>query len=309
MTESRVFNLFRSFPVIRNVGKSTPSYHLGGVWENRLGLQVYRTLAKNLSWRMRRRNVAADQVSPCEVLDTDGILVLPDFLSDEEFRAVLAEYRSAMDGRELEAYHGADNAKLFRLQIPVSDAPANFRQTIKSFRENPTLDNLASFVIRRPIRFKPNVFLDKYQAASGVTIDNDIENILHADLHTPTVKMFFYLNKVDETNGPFVYAKGSHKINLYRLVHEFDLSIRQAKLKGGSPVPSRLLEKRGDETRNVIRPWLLERMGVQETKFCVEPNTLVIANNMGFHRRGEFTSEIPREALLINYRSEERLFF
>ena len=308
MTESRVFNLFRSFPVIRNVGKSTPQYHLGGVWENRLGLQVYRTIAKNLGWRIRRRNVAADEVGPCEVLDADGILVLPNFLSDEEFRAVLAEYRSAMDGRELEPYHGSDNAKLFRLQIPVSDAPANFRQTIRSFRENATLDSLASLVIRRPIRFKPNVFLDKYQAALGSSVDNDIENILHADLHTPTVKMFFYLNKVDETNGPFVYAKGSHKLNLYRLLHEFDLSVRQAKLRTGSAVPSNLVEVRGGEKRNIIRPWVLKKMGVQETKFCVEPNTLVIANNMGFHRRGEFTSAEPREALLINYRNEERLF-
>ena len=308
MTESRVFNLVRSFPLIRSVGKSTPQYHLGGVWENRLGLQVYRTLAKNLTWRVRKRSVDADLKGFAEILDRDGILVLHNFLPADEFLAVSAEYHLAMDGRELEAYHGAGNAKLFRLQIPVSEASSNFRQTIRSFGENDSLDRLASRVINRSIRFRPNIFLDKYQAAAGSTIDNDIENILHADLHTPTVKMFFYLNKVDETNGPFVYAKGSHKLNVYRLLHEFDLSVRQAKLKKGLSVRSTLLEERGGETRNVIRPWFLKKMGVKETKLCVEPNTLVIANNMGFHRRGEFTSETPREALLINYRNEERMF-
>jgi hypothetical protein len=308
MTESRALNLFRSFPVIRSVGKSTPQYHLGGVWENRLGLQVYRTVGKNLGWRLRRRNVTPKLAALHEILDKDGIVVLPDFLSDEEFGAVSAEYHSAMDHRELQAFHGTANGKLFRLQLPVSDAPATFRQTIKSFRENASLNELASTVIRRPIRLKPNVYLDKYQAVSGNRVDNDIENVLHADLHTPTVKMFFYLNKVDETNGPFVYAKGSHRLNIYRLIHEFDLSVRQAKLKGGSHVPGNLLEERAGEKRNVIRPWVIQKMGVQETKFCVGPNTLVIANNMGFHRRGEFTSETPREALLINYRNEERLF-
>jgi hypothetical protein len=308
MTESRVINLLRSFPVIRSVGKSTPQYHVGSVWENRLGLQVYRTVAKNLGWRLRKRSVAPNMMEFHEILDKDGILVLPNFLSANEFRAVLTEYHSAMEGRELEAFHGTANAKLFRLQIPVSESPGRFRQTIKSFRENETLDKLASMVIKRPIRFKASVYLDKYRASSGSRVDNDIENILHADLHTPTVKMFYYLSRVDETNGPFVYAKGSHKLNAYRLLHEFDLSIRQAKLRNGSPVPANLLEERGDEKRNVIRPWIRRKMRVQETKFSVEPNTLVVANNMGFHRRGEFTSEIPREALLINYRNEERLF-
>ena len=81
MTESRVLNLFRSFPLIRSVGKSTPQYHLGGVWENRLGLQVYRIIAKNLGWRLRKRNVAADLAGLHKILERDGILVLPDFLS------------------------------------------------------------------------------------------------------------------------------------------------------------------------------------------------------------------------------------
>jgi len=43
-----------------------------------------------------------------------------------------------------------------------------------------------------------------------------------------------------------------------------------------------------------------------ETQICVKPNTLVIANNMGFHRRGEFTCDTPRKALLINFRNSEK---
>lgn len=117
--------------------------------------------------------------------------------------------------------------------------------------------------------------------------------------------MFFYLNKVDETNGAFVYAKGSHKLTIARLVHEYELSVREAKLAKGLPIPECLWERRVNEVRNVIKPENWSRMKISETQMCVEPNTLVIANNMGFHRRGAFTSSEPRKALLINYRNVE----
>ncbi len=77
----------------------------------------------------------------------------------------------------------------------------------KHFQENRLLNQLASAITRRRVSEKPGVFLDIYQNVDENGIDNDVENILHADLHTATVKMFFYLNEVDEGNGAFVYAK------------------------------------------------------------------------------------------------------
>jgi hypothetical protein len=150
--------------------------------------------------------------------------------------------------------------------------------------------------------------LDTYQAMNEHGIDNDIENILHADLHVPTVKMFFYLSKTDEKNGAFVYAKGSHKLTLARLLHEYELSIREAKLKQGKKVSDSLLARRAAQVRNIIKPANLRRMKIVETQICVPPNTLVVANNMGFHRLGEFHGDESRRALLINYRKEEKLF-
>lgn len=49
-------------------------------------------------------------------------------------------------------------------------------------------------------------------------------------------------------------------------------------------------------------------MKIIESQICAAPNTLVAANNMGFHRRGEFHGGEPRKALLINYRKEEKPF-
>jgi hypothetical protein len=59
---------------------------------------------------------------------------------------------------------------------------------------------------------------------------------------------------------------------------------------------------RGDITRCVISPEMMRAMNVVETSICGEANTLIISNNMGFHRRGEFTSAEPREVFNLNFR-------
>ncbi|QQS42027.1 MAG: hypothetical protein IPM63_03515 [Acidobacteriota bacterium] len=301
--------LLRPLPLIRSKGKTTPVYHLGGIWENRLGLQVGRVLLKNLFWQLRRRNGDESVAEYVETLHRDGVLAIEDFLSEADFASVVEEYRSAMSKVTPKPYKGLENAKLFRTQIPVSDDISQFPNINRLFRQNRFLRDIAAGAIRRNIVQDPTVFLDKYVCLNPLGVENDIENILHADLHTPTVKMFFYLNQVNEENGAFVYAKRSHTLNFNRLRHEYELSVRQARMRKGLPISEDLIESRGAETRNVISPEHYRLMDVDETQFCVRPNTLLIANNMGFHRRGEFNCSTPREALLISFRNSERIFF
>ncbi|MCO6512768.1 MAG: hypothetical protein J5I65_18440 [Aridibacter famidurans] len=301
--------MLHPLPLIRSKGKTTPVYHLGGVWENRLGLQVGRVVLKNLLWQVRRVNEDESVKHHVETLQRDGVLAIENFLTDENFESVAEEYRSAMSYSAPEPYKGLEDAKLFRTQIPVADDLSSFPNINRLFRQNSFLRSIAAGAIRRNITQDPTVFLDKYVCLNPIGVENDIENILHADLHTPTIKMFFYLNTVNEENGAFVYAKRSHTLNFSRIRHEYELSIRQARMRKGLPISESLVESRGTETRNVISPELYRQMNVEETQICAKPNTLVIANNMGFHRRGEFTSSTPREALLISFRNSEKIFF
>lgn len=284
---------------------SAPQYHVGSVLENRLGVQVLRTLTKRLG-RSLRSDRCSDEVRPlAEALERDGILVMPDFLDAKEFDAVAREFEAAGADIPLAPYKNARNARLYRRQLNVSDSPESFSTIRSLFQENPLLNGIVSAAIRRPVTKKPEILLDTYQCLDPNLEDNDIENILHADLHVSTIKMFFYLTDTDETNGAFVYAKGSHKLSLARLRHEYDLSIREAKLDRNIPIDPAVLERRSTEVRNIIRPEHRRRMKAVETQMCVKANTLVIANNMGFHRRGEFSCDRPRKALLINYRKAE----
>ncbi len=300
--------ILRRLPLVRSLGLNSPPYHIGSIIENRLGLQIGRILGKQITHKLRKRFLSPDIEEYLEILQRDGVLAIENFLPDEEFKKVLTEFERVTEGTSLTPYKNVENAKLYRLQLALSGAPKELSSIRKNFQENEFLNRIAAAVVRRAITSKPDVLLDTYQNLHNSGIDNDIENILHADLHVPTVKMFFYLTRTDNRNGAFIYAKGSHKLTLARLVHEYELSVREAKLKRGMPIPEHLLERRAEQVRNIIKPSYRRRLKIEETQFCVAPNTLLITNNMGFHRRGEFHGNEPRKAILINYRKAEKLF-
>ena len=71
-----------------------------------------------------------------------------------------------------------------------------------------------------------------------------------------------------------------------RLGHEYEYSIRQAKFTRGG---SRALPISAVESGMVkISPKHWEAMGLREEPVLTGPNTMVISNNFGFHRRGYF---------------------
>ena len=301
-SELTVHRFLKDFPIVRAYLHSSVPYHVGSVWGNRLGLQVFRTVGQYLRFKARRRSVAGDVVSFVNAMDADGIALIENFLEPAQFAEVRAESDEAFKNTKLMPYKQGENARLYRTQITLSEPASAGSKILELFRHNDMLNRIAAASLRRKITRPPEVHLDWYQVGDGRASDNDIENILHADLHTATIKMFFYLDDVDESNGAFIYAKGSHRLTLSRLRHEYELSIRQAKSRTGVTVEESLLAIRGGESRNVIHPRYRRMMKVEESQMCVKANTLVIANNMGFHRRGEFPSQRPRRTVQINYR-------
>jgi len=303
-----MYSFLRNLPVLRAYLHDTIPYHVGSVWENRLGLQVLRTISRWIQFKLRNRRMTNDVNDCVRKLDEDGIAVIENFLEPSRFEEIRKEFDRAFEGSELQPYKNSENSNLYRNQISISKLSNSSSIISECFQHNAYLNSIAGSAVRRQISRPPDVHLDWYEGGDPSATDNDIENILHADLHTTTVKMFFYLEDADESNGAFIYAKGSHQMTVNRLRHEYELSIRQAKLRKGLPLEESLTEKRGKEIRNVIHPEHFKRMGVKETQMCVKANTLVIANNMGFHKRGEFPSSLPRKTIQINYRYLETPF-
>lgn len=257
---------------------------------------------------MRRTFARMETIDHVKTIERDGVLVIPDFLSERQFSLVREEFERARNKFELGEFRNVTNGRLKVSKYFVSDGEEEFKYMREFLQENQFIQHIASATIRRLIASKPIMVISVFrQNDSG--LDNDIENILHADLHTSTVKAFFYLNDIDESNGAFIYAKGSHRLSFNRIRHEYDMSVRTAKLRrGDSDIPESLLATRGPNKRNLISGEYMRKLKVVETQFAGKANTLLIANNMGFHRRGEFYGERSRETILLNFRHLEHPF-
>jgi len=304
-----LYSLAQKLPLVRGFTHEVSPYFAGSVIENRLGLQVFRTVGKHLS-RELRSNQATEQIARyVDTIKRDGVLAIPEFLAPAQFAEVLKEVEGLQDRLSFKPFRGTVEGKLSIASIELNGNPEKFPAIHQHLQKNPLILALASAVIKRKQKSLPPVTINIYKCDDPNAPDNDIENVLHADLHAPTVKAFFYVNDIDESNGAFVYAKGSHRFSINRLRHEYDLSIRAAKLKkNGSSFPSELVAVRGTSRRPTISPRFRQLMQIQETAICGKANTLVMTNNMGFHRRGEFKGKTSRKTILINFRHLEHCF-
>jgi hypothetical protein len=306
-------SLAKKLPGVRNL-RHAPPYFTGSVMANRLGYQVLRALGKRALWKLRTPSVSAEAAKYVRAMAEDGVVVIPDFLPPEQFAQIREEYERAQSGlvfRPLPFYSSLESVKRGRIHaagFPVEGA--GFPRTIEFLVKNKLLWQIVSGVVRVPMRGIPSAQIDVYQKRDEEAPDNDVETVLHADLHSTTVKAFLYLNDVEKSNGAFVYAKGSAHLTRSRLRHEYDISVRTAKYKrGDSDIDPDLLAVRGPNVRNVIRPEYMKAMNVVETSICGKANTLIIANNIGFHRRGDFSSDRVRETIMVNFRHLQRLFW
>jgi hypothetical protein len=272
-------------------------YHDGGVLANRLGLQFVRIAAMNTAFRMRRRTVDEDIRPWVEQFERDGVLMIEDFLPADTFARIKEEVAKAYE------------AGLFRSD-EEDDVLVETLNVTKHHKKAPDLWELANSVDKLT---RLGAAVARLQAIERMQIDVNYmskrpeapppeklrgNNLLHSDVHYPSPKAWLYLNEIDEANGALVYAKGSHKMTLARLAHDYDVSVRIAKAKeAGSLYTAEPVCQTRFPTE---KQW--QAMGLVETVAAGPPNTIVFADVMGFHRRGEFDdSGRRREQVLLRF--------
>jgi hypothetical protein len=297
-------------PVVRTLLSDTPDYWMGSVVENRAGLQVGRALVRHGLLAVRRKPTFDYDPEYLRTIERDGILLIRDFLPAEQFERVSSEFERVRETMELRPYYGTGDDFTIRVAFHnLHRQPELTPCTMRYLAENRFIRQVAGHVIRRCVE-KRTIEPVRYQVLDRVErdVDDDDASRLHADIHFPTVKVFYYLGPVDEKNAPFHYAVGSHRLTLGRLVHEYNMSIRAALIRAGRE--GRVCESgktvRGQHVRALITEEEMSRIGIREEPFVGVANTLVIANTMGFHRRGHFAvAGVRRETLNISFRKRQ----
>lgn len=273
-------------------------YHEGSPLANRLGLQLARAFVMNRRVKRacsERRSV----VHPAyEALARDGVASIPDFLPADVFRAVSSEFEAARKaGLFVTAPCVEDNGVIEDL-VAVGKNRQHFPVTHRTFGDNQSLRDLVGDIIGRTPDTTSLIISVMRQSLEPTTPARMIgSNYIHADIHFPSVKAWLYLNDIDESNGAFVFAPGSHKLTIGRLAYEYEASVRVARAKADGAVHSTVPYG----LARIPRPDQLRQMGIVEKSFVGKANTLVVANTMGFHRRGTFEPHLTRNLLMLRF--------
>jgi hypothetical protein len=251
---------------------------IGSAALNRAGLHVARMrLAQRMAEQRRAR--MSGLISPEDriAFRRDGFVVKPGFLPAPVFAALkeqvlgfAAPAREQTEGDAVTRRIALDRRALARL-------PA-----VRGLVESAEWLGLIRYV--GSSRLAPLAYIQTIFAHAREALP-DPQTQLHADTFHPTVKAWLFLSDVAEDEGPFVYVPGSHRLTARRLAWERRVSLTarhhpDMESARGSPR---------------ITAAEIRRLGLGEPKrFAVPQNTLIVADTMGFHARGESVRQSAR---------------
>ena len=259
---------------------------------NRLGVPVLRTFLADILIKLRRFKNCRPKNDFENQLIKDGIVVIPNFLPDEEFKNLKSEFDNNISSSEK-----VETVRKGSMQVNIREVDKNEYEkfpAMKKFARNKQLirlisvgegikvvDELKKFNLEKTIFGDPNK-------------DTDANVPFHADIHFHSHKVLFYMSDVTEEGGPFTYCKNSHLNNLNRLWFEF----KRGQLKDAHIEGWRIQQHLDKKFFNNY----FRKLKNKEYKVACPANTLVIANVHGFHKRGESISGVERSLIRIPLR-------
>jgi len=273
-------------------------YHEGSPLVNRLGFQLARTFVMNRRIQRACQARRSTRHPAYEALSRDGVASIPNFLPIDVFRAISSEFEAARQASLLVTAPCVEDNGVIEDLVAVGKHREHFPVTYRTFSEQQALRDLVGDIIGRTPETTSLIISVMRQSLEPTNPVRMIgSNYIHCDIHFPSVKAWLYLNDIDESNGAFIFAPGSHKLTLGRLAYEYEASVRVAKAKTEGAV--RAAVPYG--LARIPRRDQLQRMGIAEQSFVGKANTLVIANTMGFHRRGSFQPNLTRNLLMLRF--------
>ena len=277
-----------------------PNYQVGPVFLNKLGLQPLRLLLANLGRRQAVVRESDGDAAYKRDLSQSGFCVIENFLPADvlaRVEEVYEAYRQAANVRRFENKEGTGITWYEGIISRSRDFKAEASIILEALGDNVRLLDLASFVLGKRIKGPLDLGYQTLHCPPHERDDRDLEGVMHADRHFPCVKAFFFLNDNRVENGAYVYWRGSHKFTRKRVKYEWELSVqRQRWIRDGSTDPKYgVFERR----RPRLSDAAISDMGIVETPIEAPKNSLVISNNMGFHKRGVIQPGMTRKHIRI----------
>jgi hypothetical protein len=248
---------------------------------NRRGLHVARIrLAERMADARRARLAALATPERRAAYARDGFVVVPDALP----AALFDRLRDEVFGRPFPAREMRQGNAVTRF-VDLDPATLAARPALRQAAGWPVLHGLLRYVAATdadPLLYLHTVITRP--DAGGP----DPQTAFHSDTFHATAKAWLFLRDVDETEGPFTYVPGSHRLTPGRLAWEQSQSESAHAAPDGMHANGSLRASRAE----------LDAMGFgPAVSFAAPANTLVVADTHGFHARGPSLKPSVRVAL------------
>lgn len=281
---------------------------IGNPFLNKLGLHIFRIKLADIILTLRRLQV--NGFSPSKEYDQfkkDGIIVLENFLPNDEFMSLVDEIKASMKAIDHttpiqnygdEGFGGKHNFEwgFDRYDGDTLNRFYNIKKNnlhTQAFLNNRRLKKITS-LLSGTYHDHNKYYL--YKLFHGKEDNNaDSQKLIHRDTFHSAIKLWYFLDDVTEDHGPFHYAAGTHKMSKTRLAWEKKRSIQASNdNKGGA-------FRISEEELNL-------QDGAQLKSYPVRKNTLVIADIRGFHCRGLALENQERLSIYANIRPSPYFF-
>lgn len=220
-----------------------------------------------------------------DALNSDGIVVIPEFLSEAQCRSFLE--RQPEDTKFMISPEG-DQSKVY--------LKANVDPAFSAFFDDPRIPYIMKGYIGEnavPLRQSMEIRTAKGQISA-------FNRMFHMDSWKPRTKAFLYLHDIEADDAPLCYLKGSHK-GQWRLPMEYKLAMQY---EAGDNGYSKDLDVVWVGCYWPYEVSSLKRQyGIEEVVCTGKAGTLVVFDARGLHKATELRSA-SRKILINHYIAE-----
>jgi len=234
---------------------------------NNAGAQILRVLLSSAAYAFRGMSQSWPKTNLTMMLQKNGYILIPNFLSWEIFQQVKDEF---FDTTNIGSYSPIKDGDTRVERYTFSmDKWKRLPAVTKLLSDNLLVQTLEGSELKNieigDVWFDTIYYDDPQKVASS-------QNQLHSDTFYTTHKVWFFIEPVNLEDGPLYFVPGTNQLSLKRLIFEYKKSIHFDELTDYS---------------FRVEPKDRTFLGCIEKAITCPENTLVIANTRGFHRRGK----------------------
>tara|TARA_B100002051_G_C16732371_1_gene639053 strand:- start:531 stop:1433 length:903 start_codon:yes stop_codon:yes gene_type:complete len=262
---------------------------------NLLGVQPFRTWIAHKIKERNQRFVIIDMPKNMKAqMEENGYVKIERALKkNQQFFDLRKECKNAFDNHPNRNY--VDDKDASYIWINLDSKELKYYPRIKEFLHSDLMElfyNMSIYNQSQRISFN-EISINLHRVWTKKGFSRESNQKLHTDIFFPSTKGWLYLDDVKNNEGPLVYVPKSNKIDFWRLKFEYKSSLFSNNDSGSW----RITEKE------------LKTQFKNEKILDVKSNTMIIADTMGFHRRGDTIDDKPRDTIHFYIRKSPFKFY